>query len=99
MICLAFARKVKTTMNPSDPTRALSPDGLANQLFDAAIVQYKNDPREAARQVIIFLTEAIIYAVVATAGDDVARKALLKSVGETITNAPMTPNKATAGKP
>ena len=86
-------------MNPSDPTKALSPDGLTNQLFDAAIVQYKSDPREAARQVIIFLTEAIIYAVSSTAGDDVARKALLKSVGETIINAPGLQNKAPSGKP
>lgn len=76
-----------TTSN-EQKTQALSPDQLANQLFDAAIMQYKNDPREAARQVIVFLTEALIYAVSGTAGDDVARKALLKSVGDTIATAP-----------
>jgi hypothetical protein len=66
----------------------LSPDRLANQLFDAALMQYRNDPREAARQVIIFLTDALIYAISGTAGDDNARKASLKSVGDIITAAP-----------
>ena len=84
---------------PNNPnTQALSPDQLANQLFDAAIMQYRNDPREAARQVIIFLTDALIYAISGTAGDDVARKALLKSVGDKITAAPAPPGKA-APKP
>lgn len=74
---------------PNDPnTQSLSPDQLANQLFDAAIMQYRSDPREAARQVIVFLTEALIYAISGTAGDEAARKALLKSVGDTITSAP-----------
>jgi hypothetical protein len=86
--------------NPNDPNvQALTPDGLANQLFDAALIQYKTDPREAARQVIIFLTEAIVYAVSATAGDEGARKALLKSVGDTITTAPPLANKGAPAKP
>lgn len=74
---------------PNDPnTHSLSPDQLANQLFDAALMQYRSDPREAARQVIVFLTETLIYAITGTAGDEVARKALLKSVGDTIASAP-----------
>jgi len=59
-------------------------------LFDAAIVHQSN-PREAARQVIVFLTEAVIYAISATATDENARKALLKSIGDTITGAPPIP--------
>jgi hypothetical protein len=78
-------------MNPNDPTKSLTPPGLANQLFDAALVQYKSDPREAAKQVIVFLTESLVYAISVTAGDDVARKALLKSVGESIVAAPPPP--------
>jgi hypothetical protein len=81
----------ESAMNPNDPTKSLSPPGLANQLFDAAILQYKNEPREAARQVIVFLTEALVYAISATVGDEVARKALLKSVGESIISAPPHP--------
>jgi len=79
---------------PNEPNQ-LTPDGLANQLFDAAITQgfalNQTDPREAARRVIIFLTEAIVYAISSTAGDDEARKALLKNVGETIITAPALP--------
>jgi hypothetical protein len=82
---------------PNSPNE-LTPDGLANQLFDAAITQAfaqnQNDPREAARRVIIFLTEAIVYAISATAGDDEARKALLKNVGETIISAPALPGRS-----
>jgi hypothetical protein len=82
-----------TTNAPGDATKALAPEGLANQLFDAALFQSKGDPREAARQVIVFLSEALVYAISATAGDDTARKALLKSVGDSITNAPPLPKK------
>lgn len=73
---------------PSDTTQLLTPEGLANQLFDASLMQYNGDPREGARQVIVFLTEALIYAASSTAADEVARKALLKSLGDTITLAP-----------
>lgn len=71
-------------MNPNEATKELRPSDLANQLFDASILQNRSNPREAARQVIVFLTEAIIYAISSTASDDNARKALLKSVGESI---------------
>jgi hypothetical protein len=69
-------------------TQPLSPDQLASQLFDAVLPQCKNDPREAARQVIVFLTSSLIYAICVTAGDEAARKALLKSVGDSIIAAP-----------
>jgi hypothetical protein len=79
---------------PSVPSnQSLSPDQLANQLFDVA-AQHQSDPREVARQVIVFLTSSLIYAVCATAGDEVARKALLKSVGDTIITAPTATSKA-----
>lgn len=72
-------------MAANDPTtKDLSPQGLASQLFDAALLQYKNDPREAARQVIVFLKEALVYAISASAGDEVARRALFKNIGESI---------------
>ena len=80
----------------SDPTKQIqTPPDLANQLFDAFALQYQNDPREAARQVIIFLTKTLVYSIGATAGDEAARKALLKSVGESIIVAPP----LLAGKP
>jgi hypothetical protein len=96
-----------TTPNDPNQGQGLTPDGLANQLFDAAIAQAMaqnmSDPREAARRVIIFLTEALVYAISSTTGDDVARKALLKNVGETIISAPQLPgspgSKPAAGKP
>lgn len=68
---------------PNEP-RALTPKELAGQLFDAVLPQLNGDHREAARQVIIFLKEALVYAVSATAGDEAARRGLLKSVGESI---------------
>ena len=86
-------------MNPNEPTKPMTPHDLANQLFDAALVQYMSDPPEAARQVIIFLTEAVVYAISSSAGDANARAALLKSVGESILNAPSASPPASAGKP
>ena len=74
-------------MNQSN-TKQLRPADLANQLFDAALLQYRSDPREAARQVIVFLSETLVYAISATAGDEVARKAMLKSIGESIVASP-----------
>jgi len=68
---------------PNEP-KMLSPKELADQLFDAVVAQVKGDFREAARQVILFLKESLVYAVSATGGDDGARRALLKSVGESI---------------
>jgi hypothetical protein len=83
---------------PNAPSnQSLSPDQLANQLFDV-VAQHQSDPREAARQVIVFLTSSLIYAICATAGDEVARKALLKSVGDTIIMSPTSPAK-TPSKP
>lgn len=68
----------------SNEPKVLSSKELADQLFDAVLAQVNGDHREAARQVIYFLKEALVYAVSATAGDDAARKGLLRSVGESI---------------
>lgn len=77
------------TANPNgSDVQTLRPEVLANQLFDAALVQYKGDPREATRQVINFLAETLVCMVSATAGDEGTRKALLKSIGDTIAAAP-----------
>jgi hypothetical protein len=52
-------------------TQAISPDQLVNQLFDAAIAQSQNDLRMAARTVIVFLTEALFYAVTSAKNDPI----------------------------
>lgn len=80
-------------------TQVLSPEILANQLFDAAIVQYKGDHREATRQVMNFLAESLVYVISATAGDDSARKALLKSMGDSIASAPPSSIRSGTAKP
>ena len=79
---------------PNEP-KALGPKELADQLFDAVLAQVKGDYREAARQVILFLKESLVYAVTATGGDDTARKALLRSVGESIVALTNPPNPQT----
>ena len=62
---------------PNDPNQAqgLTPEGLANQLFDAtiaqALAQNITDPRESARRVIGFLTEALFYALSSSKNDPV----------------------------
>ena len=73
----------------SQDAKVQRPSELANHLFDAVLGQCKNDPRAAAQMCINFLTEALVYAISSSAGDEVARKALLKSVGETIIAAPL----------
>lgn len=63
---------------PSDPNQAqlLTPEGLANQLFDVAmsqaIAQKVTDPREAARRVVGFLTDALFYAITSSKNDVIA---------------------------
>ena len=106
----------KPTLNQAQSqAQNLTPEGLANQLFDAAIsqamAQKVSDPREAARWVIQFLASALFYAVnsskndvvvfltetlifaasTSVAGDEDARKELLKHIGDTIANAPPIP--------
>jgi hypothetical protein len=76
--------------NTNEP-KVLSPKDLADQLFDAALLQVKGNYREAAQQVTIFLKEALVYAVLASAGDDATRKGLLRSVGESIVALTVTP--------
>lgn len=104
---------------PNDPKPpGLTPDGLANQLFDAAFVQNPTDPRKAARQVIeflgaalfyavtsskndviVFLTETLIYVVSASSADEASRKEMLKKVSDTIANAMVPASTGPAPKP
>lgn len=97
-----------TMPSPNDPNaKPLSPDGLANQLFDAALMQNPTNPRVVAQQVIdflasslfyaitsskndviVYLTEAIIYVASASSADEPTRKELLKKIGDTIADAP-----------
>jgi len=57
---------------PNDPnTKAVSPEQLVEQLFNLALIQYRNDIRETTNQVIDFLTKSLIYAVVSAKGDPI----------------------------
>jgi hypothetical protein len=79
-------------MSDPTPTKDLTPADLANQLFDAALLQYRSNPREGLRQVIVFLTEALVYAISQSTKDEEARRAMLKSVGESIATGPKPPS-------
>ena len=74
-------------MNPNDQTKQLTPAELANQLFDAALIQF-NDPNKAAQSLIMFLTEAIVYTIASTSSNEEMRAAYLKNVAEIISTAP-----------
>jgi hypothetical protein len=86
-------------MPTTNEAKPLSPRDLANQLFDLVMPMTKNDPRETARQVILFLKEALVYAVVSASGDVAARNALLMSVAEQIAQLAMPPSEAPASAP
>jgi hypothetical protein len=73
----------------NDLTKPSSPTDLAHQLFEAALLRYKGNAGEALMQVIRLLTEALVFSISVSAGDnEVARKGLLKHVGESIITAP-----------
>jgi hypothetical protein len=76
----------------SDSTKSLSPVEFAHQLFNAALLQCKGNAQEASLQVMGFLTEALVFSVSMSIGDnEIARKGLLKHIGETIAKAPPHP--------
>lgn len=56
------------TPNPNEG-KGLTPDVLAEQLFDVAFTQNPSDPRGAARQAIDFLAAALYYALTKTKHD------------------------------
>ena len=70
--------------SPNEP-KMLTPDGLVNQLFDGALKQNPTDPRMAARQVISFLTNALLYALASSKSDPVVflTEALVDVIGAT----------------
>jgi hypothetical protein len=75
----------------NDPIKPPSPAGLANQLFEAALIQHKGDAREALRQVIRFLIDSLVFSISMSVDNESARKSLLKFVGESIITAPQHP--------
>jgi hypothetical protein len=79
-------------MDPNEPMKQMTPADLANQLFDAVLPQYQSAPREGLRQVIVFLTETLVYAISQSTRDEEARRAMLKSVGELIASGPKPPS-------
>lgn len=60
---------------PTPPTatapKPLTPEGLANQMFDGAFAQNPKDPRAVAGQVIGFLSDALFYAVKSSKTDPI----------------------------
>jgi hypothetical protein len=61
----------KTPNNPNQP-QGLTPEVLANQLFDAVLTQGAiKDPREGGRVVARFLADALYYAITSTKDDPI----------------------------
>ena len=58
-----------TSSNPGQPQQGLTPDSLAEQLFNIAISQNTKDPHEAGRQVIEFIASSLFYAIKMTKND------------------------------
>lgn len=50
-------------MTPPTEPKPVNPEGLANQLFDLAILQFPSDPRRAGMEVVRFLTDALFYSI------------------------------------
>ena len=70
-------------MPTPDNTKMLTPDGLTNQLFDGALKQNPTDARLAARQVISFLMNALMYALTSSKNDPIVflTEALVDVIG------------------
>ncbi len=61
----------KTPSNPNQP-QGLTPELLANQLFDAVMTQGAiKDPREIGRVTARFLADALYYAITSTKDDPI----------------------------
>lgn len=69
-------------MSTANEPKALSPKDLAEQLFNGVLPQVKGDFHAAARQVIAFLQESLVYAVVSTTRDEKTRRMVLQSLGQ-----------------
>jgi hypothetical protein len=93
-----------TKPNSPAQGQPVTPEVLVNQLFDAAVMAGGGDPTEhvigfltnslfyaltsAKRDLIVFLTEALLYISAMSAPDEASRKELLKKISETLLNAP-----------
>jgi hypothetical protein len=72
-------------MNPNEPAKQIkTPAELVNLLF-MAVSQYKSDPREVLAEVISFLKEALVFAILSIP-DEAAQKSALKQIGEAISS-------------
>lgn len=68
------------------------PVSLAFELYDGALVQFKGNAREASLNVMMFLTEALVFTVGLTGGASESMiKMLLQNLGPQISNAPIPP--------
>ncbi len=58
------------TLN-KDSTKMLTPEGLVEQLFNGVLQQNLANPKQAAGQVIAFLSKALFYAITSSKNDPV----------------------------
>jgi hypothetical protein len=83
----------------SGPPAGITPDLLVQGLFEDALVQAGEDMKEAAVQVMCFLTESLVLAAnISSGGDESARKGMLKCLAEQIEAAPPHPLIAAGAK-
>lgn len=93
---------------PQAPTQAApapqlsGPVSLAFELYDAALGEFKGNARDAALNVMMFLTESLVFTVgLAAGGNEPTLKTLLQHLGAQISSAPAAPllaNVAAASK-
>jgi hypothetical protein len=77
----------------------ITPDLLVQGLFEDALAQAGEDMKEAAVQVMRFLTESLVLAAnISSGGDESARKGMLKYLAEQIEAAPPHPLIAAGAK-
>lgn len=78
------------------------PVALAFDLYDAALAEFKGNARDAALNVMMFLTESLVFTVgLAAGGNEPTLKTLLQHLGAQISSAPAAPllaNVAAASK-
>lgn len=86
-------------MTKKGPPAGITPDLLVQGLFEDAIAQIGDDPKEAAVQVMSFLTQALVLAAnISSGGNESARKGMLKYLAEQIEAAPPHPLIAAGAK-
>lgn len=56
---------------PNEAPKMMTPEDLVNQLFNGVFMQNPTDPQLAARQVISFLMNALLYALTSSKNDPI----------------------------